>query len=641
MNHVKFLPLLLLLLLLLLPGNVATARWATINDAAFTVDFENAEYFINKDGTYTLTVERQVTILKESARRNQGVMRLTYNSRASNLQILSAKTINNNIEIPVQKEFIQDKPLASASLGFDQRNQVMIAFPEIDIGSKVYIHFKRTVTEVPFKNFFSVGFIYGYYRYEKQSDVKINSKIPLYFAINDPKKKLRIIQRKKNGLHYIHVKLRRPAFRKPIDEDNVFLNTKNIIWVDIASSKEWLDMAKPVLEKYENIANSELPIVFKQIVAKSSSKNTIIEKLNSVTSMLAEKVHYLGDWRPIKGGHIPRTLDTIAKTKFGDCKDFAISTVAMLKDMGISAFVAWVKRDWKPLMSPTNMPNSAAFNHAIVKVEHEGKDYWIDPTNLASFAQGIFEDIIGRPALVLRGNNVKLQDIPNAKSSGSFYATSYAIEFKKPDKIVVNAELNLKGRFSTFVTGATLIRSKEQMDYRILSWLGDTNQMQSWTLDPYDLNSRISKDQRFFIKYVTVNSGFKTSAGMAYVLPVPKDIERFLVKVKERASDLFVGYPVSFARHYHLKKVKQVGNKKLGCDVRSPWIDARRTVQDTDSGIIITDEVIKKVVIIAKKTLNSKKYIKLQNQLNKCFNGVAIVYQKKNANHRTPGAEKL
>ena len=127
----------------------------------------------------------------------------------------------------------------------------------------------------------------------------------------------------------------------------------------------------------------------------------MIEKLNTVTSLLAENINYLGDWRPISGLYVPRDLEAIANTKLADCKDFSAATAAILRKLGMEAHISWVKRGLGAFESPTPLPTMTEFNHAIVRAVTSGRTYWVDPTNFSSFAQGIFPDIADKRTLTL------------------------------------------------------------------------------------------------------------------------------------------------------------------------------------------------------------------------------------------------
>jgi len=120
----------------------------------------------------------------------------------------------------------------------------------------------------------------------------------------------------------------------------------------------------------------------------------------TVLEQICQKVQYLGSWLTFKGMFIPRSFEDVEKSRFGDCKDFATGTVAMLRALGIEADIALVERS---LIAVQYDPFPSWFvNHAIVKATTStGKVYWIDPTNYTA-TLSVRGDIADRPAITMK-----------------------------------------------------------------------------------------------------------------------------------------------------------------------------------------------------------------------------------------------
>jgi hypothetical protein len=95
------------------------------------------------------------------------------------------------------------------------------------------------------------------------------------------------------------------------------------------------------------------------------------------------------------GGYQPQPPDVVLKRRFGDCKEKSYLLVTLLKAFGVDARPALVN-SYRKQAARDLLPSAAAFNHMIVRVEHEGKVYWLDPTaslqggTLASIQQAHF-----------------------------------------------------------------------------------------------------------------------------------------------------------------------------------------------------------------------------------------------------------
>lgn len=93
-----------------------------------------------------------------------------------------------------------------------------------------------------------------------------------------------------------------------------------------------------------------------------------------------------------EGGYVPRPLDVIWSSRFGDCKDAAQLYVAGARRMGLDACAALTSTTLGRQLDRF-LPGSNLFNHCIVRVRLNGRSYWLDPTmtvqsgNLANIYQ--------------------------------------------------------------------------------------------------------------------------------------------------------------------------------------------------------------------------------------------------------------
>ena len=295
--------------------------------------------------------ENLIEVRNEDGRDNYGTSTLKYNSRTSKITDIKAETISPTQRHPVAPEYIENKPLASGADGFDDTYQLTIAYPKVEIGSKLYLKYTKETSEVPIANQYSEEFYFGTETYDKAALIHIDSALPIFIEKNDPEGKIEVTESPKSELQPAYkatIRLTRPVYTKAVDEDEIAVNSHDETWVVISTSKNYADLAIPVSAQYEKIINSPLPPPFEKILAAAKKQKTYIDKINTTTSLLADAVRYMGDWRPTRGGHIPRPLDTIASTKFGDCKDFTVSTVAILRRLGMEAKAAWVERAPNP-----------------------------------------------------------------------------------------------------------------------------------------------------------------------------------------------------------------------------------------------------------------------------------------------------
>ncbi len=603
----------------------AQARWATPDDAEWATEDYNLDITVHKDGTYKTTTESLNAILRDGAR-SMSNYRLSYNSRASKFKVVEAATINAGVTVPVESEFIEDKPQASRMNGFDQMNLVVIAFPKVAIGSLLHVKYTEEHKEVPFPNHYSARFEFGHNWYVKKYGLHLRSELPLQLEKNDPQNKLEIVQSKNSdGEYELSVKLKSPLYTHAIDEPWPSTNKKDLTWVVVSSSKSYAEMADSLAEKYEEVLNADLPPAYQKIFEAAKAGKTMVERLNIITAALNTEVRYMGDWRPIAGGHVPRTLELVAKTKFGDCKDFASGTVAILRKLGVTANVAWVERSSQASPLPP-LAYTGAFNHAIVWAKAESREWWIDPTNFASFAQGIFTDIIDRQALVVAVKASHLGTIPTGLSMESVRENNSRVTLERSGDAKIDATLGFRGRAAAGYTGALMKQSKDHVDHAIITSLVDENRLKWSEIDAYDLGSRVTRDFSIKLRWQEARYSMRTTVGPAFYLGQQEVDHLVRLETHKRVTDLFQGSPDVVVDTDFIDNIRMLGQKAPECTLDSPWISVSRKFTQTPRGLKIVDRREIKKSLITVEELKGEVFGKFQKRLQECFDRVAVVY---------------
>ncbi len=611
----------------------AQGRWAKPEDASYATEDEQIEIEIAPDFTYREEQLSRIRILNEEGRRGQGVQRLTYNSRASSLQVLEAWTEIQGKKKRVETQDIQDKPLASARDGFDQLNQIAVAFPDVEPGAVLHLRTVREVKEIPFEGFYSTSFLAGLWSWDKKGHAKITAPFPLYVEEFDLEDFLTVTNRKEGARFTIDVRLKKPVHFKIEDEDEIYIDGTRPPRVTIASSKDWNSLIQTLAPKWESVLSATLPPLYESIVKQAKHESNDVEQLNAVTSRLSQKIRYWADWRPIHGGHVPRSLAVIANTGFGDCKDFSASTIAILRRLGFEALPVFIQRGMKPVLRPGQIPSGNDFNHAIVWAIKNGKTYWIDPTNTVSFAQGTFEDILGRPALVVNGQKkppeATLLNTPDEVPESSTQEISLITEPLQDGTLRTRGSLILQGRSALRWAGDGLNKSKQSIEYQLITLLASENRLLKWKASAPGLEERIVRDMKFDVDFTERGEDLRTSAGPALFLRYGALITTLMMRTENRESDLWLGSPVHVLRKHTLKKANLIGTQPLSCKIESSWADITREVgaHEKDHTIEIETSIRLKRKFVSRSEYDTQKWKAFQAQVRDCFDRVALVYQ--------------
>ncbi|MFK8040029.1 MAG: DUF3857 domain-containing protein [Rickettsiaceae bacterium] len=619
-----------LLFVLLATQSTVSARWATYEDADLSIESYKQDIVVNENGSYQEIVSVRKKILKESAREKAVTYRLYYNGESSDLEILEAKTINGTKEINVPKNMIEDQALASIGYGFDDTRQILISFSNAEIGSEIYIKFKRNMRTVPLDKFWAMLFDLGYdSSYWKSSEVNIHSKIPLYLKENDPNDALKITQNSKDGFHNINIIQTKPIITAVTNEPtNGIYSPKYLTWVSVSSMEDWSKLGSEFSKDYLAILNQKLPKLFEEIAKKAKDQKNTTDVINSVTSQLADKIQYMGDWRSIKGKMIPRNLDLIASTQIGDCKDFSIATAAILKNLGYIAEPTLVARGERSLQFDA-LPDLDNFNHAIVKVtDKDNNTYWIDPTNIASMANGIFSDISRKKVLVLNGKNSSYDQIPDIDYNHAELIINEDIYIQNGNSVYVVGTATCKNEEAQPITGLGLYYSDQQiqdMIFRNTSGADlEENCKKKATIS--NVNTRIVEDITTSYEYCRDNALFKTNLGFGMDLPYYA-IGRILSYKPDQVLDLFIGPVLTYKYHAEFKtaKIKQV--QDLNYEIKTPWIYIKREASESKNGIIFDQKVVILKSIITNSEINSKEYKDFKKEIERNIQGSKIIFE--------------
>jgi hypothetical protein len=200
----------------------------------------------------------------------------------------------------------------------------------------------------------------------------------------------------------------------------------------------WSDVARWAAEMYASPEKLS-PDLEERVASIAAASASRAERVERAWAFVRDEVRYLAlEIGP--SSHRPSDPDLVLRRRFGDCKDKARLLMTILHGLGIEARVALVhSRIGRDLRS--RLPAPSAFDHAIVRVELDGRTRWIDPT-IAS-ARGSFDRIAGLGygwALVIDPSTTDLVEIasdPANESRTEIEARFDASSFDKDARMTV------------------------------------------------------------------------------------------------------------------------------------------------------------------------------------------------------------
>jgi len=144
-------------------------------------------------------------------------------------------------------------------------------------------------------------------------------------------------------------------------------------WSDVAAWGEKLFPPQP--------QGTEL----KTLIQKFAKENTPQKRVAAALHWVQNEIRYfsvsLGE-----NSHKPRPSAIVLKTRFGDCKDKSYLLSAILAGLELKAEPVLVSAS-SPQYPLRSLPSPLVFDHVVVRVEIDGKVYYIDPTRTGQMEQ--------------------------------------------------------------------------------------------------------------------------------------------------------------------------------------------------------------------------------------------------------------
>lgn len=616
----------IILLFLMVFSTVLQARWATFADAPCEFVSNSADIMVYKDGTTTEEYDYTIRVLNEVGRDGLASVSLFYTKDTTDFALVEASIANGEQKIELDHEYIEDKPMASELKGFDQKHQVLLSFPNIQVGSVLHIKYRKKLNKPRLPGFYEqhVQYLDQFY---KQARVTIKSELPLFTNYNSLNNTLSVKHSKEKNLHVVNIVLDKPLYVSIADEKQSNINPDKFPWIDITSSNDTSIIYRRIAQPFNDVLQQPLPKLYEEIFDAVKDINDPEMQISTVMSMLNSQVQYMGDWKSNSGRFAPQPLARVAQRRLGDCKDFSAGTAAILNKLGMQADVALVYRSegiyykQKPVLPLMNL-----YNHAIVRAEHNGKVYWIDPTNFTSIAGIIMPDIGERPSLVC-SKNAYLDFIPSSTPQQNSTISEKSVDLHSIDLVAAKGHFSLHGIAALDYIGAELQATKESIINNVLNDVGNYEYMQEQSVQLPDLRSRIAQDLTFHYQFKEKDFVSMSNAGKVVALNDTARVANKFIFSPDQVSDIYLGVPRKGVKVYKFTNIKPHDTMPLDAELKSPWIDISRQVTYKHDFVEVRFEYQIKRSWLSRKEIKSKEYQKMADKLSSQFgNGISLVF---------------
>ncbi len=174
----------------------------------------------------------------------------------------------------------------------------------------------------------------------------------------------------------------------------------------------------------------------------TESTDTDRQKVQKIYQWVQNNIAYVAFEDGIAGFR-PAEAHQVIRTGYGDCKGMANLLVNLLRAENINAYPTWIGTRILPYNY--SLPSLVVDNHMICTVELAGKYYFLDGTDPAAIWDTPPSHIQGKNALVGKGEDYELVDIPVSKAKANKAMVNAEVFVSKGEESIIKGSLTFSG----------------------------------------------------------------------------------------------------------------------------------------------------------------------------------------------------
>lgn len=148
-------------------------------------------------------------------------------------------------------------------------------------------------------------------------------------------------------------------------------------WIQLSEFADWREVAAWA-RSYYDLGAPLSPDLRAEIGRLSRDNPRTADRVVAALRFVQGSIRYLGiHFGP--HSHQPNPPNLVYQRRYGDCKDKALLLVTMLREMDIEASPALVNTEDARAIAGW-LPSPFTFDHVVVQVRLDGREYWLDPT---------------------------------------------------------------------------------------------------------------------------------------------------------------------------------------------------------------------------------------------------------------------
>lgn len=620
----------------------AQLTFAQNTEALFDVEVKSAGAVCEKstskvtfqpDGSLKAKNEFEFKVQTEAGRTALGLREVPFSPDVTEIQNLTAFSQTNGQLAKTPRSEMIERSESTDKTGIKDVRKIIIPFNSIKVGSTISYNYTESMKKPLIPNIAFVSAKYGDEFPERNSVLEITSMKPLRTTVLDNDNLLEIQSEQKAGTYNLTIKNKKTVYKIPELKNLALVPSGQIPMVFVTNAAGWNEIAKPLAEKYEAAINGPLPPAFQNIVKEASSQKNETEKLKFVLSSVSKLISYSGNWTTQAGMVFPKGHKQVVSEGKGDCKDFAVSTTAILRNLGFDANVALaissnpVIRILKDVDYKTLVPTPDYFNHAVVLVKTAGgKQLWLDATNPVTLVDGIWPSIASSPALVLKTDTNELVQIPESLNVSTTTLTRTAKK-ESADQASWVGDFKADGFYATEVVELQTMHGKEKLESLLPTYL---------------LKQSASKNS----KIPLAGEGLKASDGTVSIAfntlgqsPLADDKDKIRLRIDidpslasvfraNEKTGVYFGPPAKLTNTTTYENIAVEDAVMGDCFVLSDWLTFERKVSSKGPSTIVEDVIQIKKPYLTSAEASNLTFGYFLNDLRTCLGTPGLVVQK-------------
>jgi tetratricopeptide (TPR) repeat protein len=348
-----------------------------LDDATAVVLYSGTTNLLEPDGTVE-AISHEVTRLNS----RKGIDKLgeyrsiSYDPTYEKLTLNEARVIKTDgTVVQIEPKHVQLRDVATDFQVYDQSKQLVISFPNLQVGDIYEVKWTVRGKDREFDGNFFSRYTFGDDNTPVLRDefrVRVPKNKTLKHGTINGNVDLVVTDVAGEKLYYWSV-TNKPEL--PRDEDRPSKEELRL-QVAVSTFPTWEAVAK-WKQKLREECWQCTPEVRKVVAEVTKGKETQVEKAKALTYWVRRHVRYLSRG-PGGLGYTPHQPHQVLLSRYGDCKDQAQLLAVMLREIGLPVWLVTLGTLDDGQVLP-NVPSPWG-THAILLTKIDGKDYWIDTT---------------------------------------------------------------------------------------------------------------------------------------------------------------------------------------------------------------------------------------------------------------------